>query len=54
MVVKVKLTPRRLMELAIDVMRHSVPEARADGKNSPKVGAVLVKPDGAVEEASVS
>lgn len=49
MVVKVKLTPRRLMELALELMRHSVPDALADGKNSPKVVAVLVKSDGAVE-----
>lgn len=54
MVVKAKLTPRRLMELAIEVMRHSVPEPRTDGKTSPKVGAVLVKPDGTVEGASGS
>ena len=43
--------PRELMELAIEVMRQSVPEPRKDGKASPKVGAVLVKPDGAVETA---
>jgi len=40
------------MELAIEVMRQSVPEPRADGKVSPKVGAVLVKPNGDVETAS--
>jgi len=39
------------MELAIEVMRQSVPEPRKDGKASPKVGAVLVKPDGTVETA---
>ena len=49
MVVKVNLTPRRLMELAIEVMRQSIPEPRSDGKVNPKVGTVLVKPDGAVE-----
>lgn len=43
--------PRNLMELAIEVMRQSVPEPRGDGKASPKVGAVLVKPDGTVETA---
>jgi ATP-dependent DNA helicase RecG len=48
---KVKLTPRKLMEMAIDVMRQSVSEPRDDGKASPKVGAVLVKPDGTVETA---
>lgn len=39
------------MELAIVVMRQSVAEPRADGKVSPKVGVVLVKPDGTVETA---
>lgn len=48
---KPKLTPRELMELAIEVMRQSVPEPRKDGKASPKVGAVLVKPDGKIETA---
>jgi len=43
--------PRELMELAIEVMRQSVPEPRDDGKASPKVGAVLVKPDGKIETA---
>ena len=43
--------PRELMELAIEVMRQSVSEPRDDGKASPKVGAVLVKPDGTVETA---
>jgi ATP-dependent DNA helicase RecG len=32
-------------------MRQSVPEPRKDGKASPKVGAVLVKPDGKIETA---
>lgn len=35
--------PRELMELAIEVMRQSVPEPRDDGKASPKVGAVLME-----------
>lgn len=39
------------MELAIKVMRQSVAEPLTDGKASPKVGAVLVKPDGLVETA---
>ena len=43
--------PRELMELAIEIMRQSVPEPRPDGKASPKVGAVLVKPDGKIETA---
>ena len=46
-----KQEPREFMELAIEVMRQSVPEPRADGKASPRVGAVLVKPDGTVETA---
>ena len=48
---KVQLDPRKFMELAIEVMRQSVPEPRSDGKASPKVGVVLVKPDGTVETA---
>ncbi len=39
------------MELAIEVMRQSVPEPRTDGKVDPKVGAVLYKPDGTIETA---
>lgn len=42
---------RRMMELAIEEMRKSIAEPRADGKASPKVGAVLLKPDGKVETA---
>jgi hypothetical protein len=36
----VKLDSRKLMELAVDVMRQSVAEARPDSKASPRVGAV--------------
>jgi ATP-dependent DNA helicase RecG len=43
--------PRKMMELAVACMRESVSEPRADGKACPKVGAVLVKPDGSVEMA---
>ena len=39
------------MELAIVVMRRSVPEPRTDSKINPKVGAVLYKPDGTIETA---
>jgi len=46
-----KFDPRKLMKQAIEVMRQSVPEPRADGKASPLVGAVLWKPDGTVETA---
>jgi len=48
---KQAFSPRKLMELAIEVMRQTVSEPRKDGKASPKVGAVLVKPDGKVETA---
>jgi len=51
MTMKAKLNARELMEQAIEVMRQSVPEPRADGKASPKVGAVLYKYDGTVETA---
>ena len=39
------------MEQAIEVMRQSVSEPRADGKANPLVGAVLWKTDGTVEAA---
>lgn len=39
------------MEQAVEVMRQSIPEPRDDEKASPKVGAVLYKPDGTVETA---
>lgn len=42
---------RSLMEQAVEVMRQSVAEPRSDGKVAPKVGAVLLKPDGTVETA---
>jgi ATP-dependent DNA helicase RecG len=48
---KRQLNSRKLMEMAIEVMRQSVPEPRTDGKASPKVGTVLLKPDGTVETA---
>lgn len=46
-----KFDPRKLMERAVEVMRQSVAEPRADGKASPKVGVTLWKPDGTVETA---
>lgn len=46
-----KLEPDKLMRLAVKVMADSVPEARADGKAIPRVGAVLWKADGTVESA---
>ena len=48
---KTRFDARKLMELAIETMRDSVPEPRKDGKASPKVGAVLWKPDGTIETA---
>jgi len=42
--------PREFMELALEAMRESISESRAD-KSSPRVGAVLVMPDGRVEKA---
>ena len=48
---KALFDPRKMMELAIDVMRKSVNEPRTDGKASPLVGAVLVMPDGAIDTA---
>lgn len=51
MAAKPKFDPRKMMELAVDVMKNSVGEPRSDGKSSPLVGAVLVKPDGTVDTA---
>lgn len=48
---KPKFDPRKMMELAVAVMKSSVAERRTDGKTSPLVGAVLVRPDGSVETA---
>jgi len=46
------IDPRAMMEEAFKVMQQSVPERRADGSPSPKVGAVLVRPDGSVVTAA--
>jgi len=48
---KKKYTNKELMQMAIDVMNKSVNEPRPDGKMPPKVGAVLLFPDGRVETA---
>ena len=48
---KAPLIPRKLMEMAIAVMRQSAHEPRKDAKASPLVGAVLYKPDGTIETA---
>ena len=47
----IKLDSRKLMQKAVEVMRQSMSEPRADGKASPRVGAVLWKSDGTVEIA---
>jgi ATP-dependent DNA helicase RecG len=44
-------THKELMQLAIDAMNKSINEPRPDGKVPPKVGAVLLFPDGKVETA---
>ncbi len=46
MATKSKFNPRKMMEKAIEVMKQSIHEARSDKKSSPRVGAVLLKPDG--------
>jgi ATP-dependent DNA helicase RecG len=43
--------PRKLMEKAVEVMKASVREQRADDTITPKVGAVLWKPDGTIVSA---
>jgi ATP-dependent DNA helicase RecG len=48
-----RFDPRKLMELAVDVMVKSTQEPRGDGKASPLVGAVLWN-DGAVDTANRS
>jgi ATP-dependent DNA helicase RecG len=48
---KSKFDPKKMMKMAIDVMRQSVNEPRTDVKASPLVGAVLYKPDGTIETA---
>lgn len=48
---QIEIDPRKMMELAIEVMYKSIEEPR-DDKTSPKVGAVLIKPDGSINTAS--
>ena len=45
------LSDRELMLLAIEVMNKSINEPREDGKVPPKVGAVLLFPNGEYESA---
>jgi ATP-dependent DNA helicase RecG len=51
MATRTKIDPRKMMEKAIEVMKQSINEPRADKKASPLVGAVLVKPEGTVDTA---
>jgi ATP-dependent DNA helicase RecG len=51
MATKTKFDARALMKLAIETMKKSIVEQRADGDPPPKVGAVLWKPDGTIETA---
>jgi hypothetical protein len=44
--------PREFMELAIETMKDSINEPRTDGKISPSVGVVLIKPDDSIETAA--
>jgi ATP-dependent DNA helicase RecG len=46
MAAKIKFKPRQLTEMAIEVMKKSINEPRADKKASPLVGAVLLMRDG--------
>jgi ATP-dependent DNA helicase RecG len=48
---KKKYTDKELMQMAIDVMNKSINEPRPDGKVPPKVGALLLFPDGRIETA---
>jgi ATP-dependent DNA helicase RecG len=48
---KPKFDPRKMMEKAVEAMQKSINEPREDGKASPLVGAVLVKPDGSTDTA---
>ena len=42
-----RFKPQAIMKMAIEAMRQSVDESRGDGKATPKVGAVLLKPGAA-------
>lgn len=48
---KKKYTDRELMQMTIEVMNKSINEPRPDGKVPPKVGALLLFPDGRIETA---
>lgn len=46
-----KIDPRKLMEMAITIMKDTEHEPRRDGKAVPLVGAVVYKADGTTESA---
>jgi len=46
-----KYSNRELMQMTIDEMNRSIHEPRSDGKVPPKVGAILLFPDGRIEKA---
>ena len=48
---KIELTDRELMQMAIAEMNRSINEPRPDGKVPPKVGAVILFPNGNIETA---
>jgi len=48
---KKRRTDQELMQMTIDVMSKSINEPRPDGKIPPKVGALLLFPDGRIETA---
>lgn len=48
---KPEFDARKFMEKAIEVMRQTLDEHRRDGKATPKVGAVLWRPESPVETA---
>lgn len=48
---KRQIDPRDMMELAVKVMQDSIKETRDDGKQLPIVGAILLKPDGTIDQA---
>ncbi|MEO8147118.1 MAG: ATP-binding protein [Bacteroidia bacterium] len=48
---KKQITPRDCMEMAIEEMKKSLNEPRPDGKVPPKVGALVLFPDGKIEVA---
>jgi ATP-dependent DNA helicase RecG len=51
MIKQKEFNPRIYMELAIEEMNKSRIEPRSDGKVPPKVGAILLFPDGQIERA---